>query len=145
VGRLILPDTSAWIELRRATEGPLDVTLTWLLDDGADIAVTEPVVMELLSGARSRRDLVETRELLLNLPMLRVGGLDTYERAADIARICRLHGETIRRGLDCLVAAVAIREDVSVLHADRDFDAIARHTELRVEPVRRPGRGRRSM
>ena len=140
---MILPDTSAWVEVRRATEGPLDVTLTGLLEDGADVAVTEPVVMELLAGARSRRDLVETRELLLNLPMLRVGGLDTYERAADIARICRLHGETIRRGFDCLVAAVAIREGVSVLHADRDFDAIARHTELRVEPVRRSRRRRR--
>lgn len=132
---MILPDTSAWVELRRATESPLDLVLTRLLDGGADVAVSEPVVMELLAGARTRRDLIETRELLLNLPMLRVGGLDTYERAADIARICRLRGETIRRGLDCLVAAVAIREDASVLHADRDFDVIARHTALKVVPV----------
>jgi predicted nucleic acid-binding protein len=110
--------------------------LTHLLDEGADVAVTEPVVMEMLAGARSRRDLVETRQLLLNLPMLRVGGLDTYERAADIARVCRLHGETIRRGVDCLVAAVAIREGVSVIHADRDFDTISRHTELQVAPLR---------
>jgi len=93
--------------------------------------------MELLAGARSRRDLIETRGVLLSLRMLRVGGLDTYERAADIARVCRLHGETVRRGLDCLVAAVAIREGASVLHADRDFDVIARHTPLRLEPARR--------
>lgn len=116
--------------------------LTGLLDSGADVVVTEPVVMEMLAGARSRDDLIATRQVLLNLPMLRVGGLDTYERAADIARICRLHGETIRRGFHCLVAAVAIREGVSVLHADRDFDAIARHTELRIEPVRRSRRRR---
>ena len=32
----------------------------------------------------------------------------------------------------CLVAAVAIREEVPVLHADRDFDLIAEHTSLRV-------------
>lgn len=132
---MILPDTSAWVEFRRATGGPLDLTLTRLLDGGANIAVTEPVVMELLAGTRARHDLIETRQLLLNLPMLRVAGLDTYERAADIARICRLRGETIRRGFDCLVAAVAIREGATVLHADRDFDAIARCAPLRIEPL----------
>ena len=92
--------------------------------------------MELLSGVRSRHDLIDTRRVLLGLPMLRVGGLDTYERAAEIARRCRAGGETIRRGLDCLVAAVAIREGASVLHADRDFEVIARHRPLRLEPLR---------
>jgi predicted nucleic acid-binding protein len=33
--------------------------------------------------------------------------------------------------LDCLVAAVAIRHNIPVLHRDRDFDVLARHTELR--------------
>lgn len=140
---MVLPDTSAWVELRRRTGSPVHLALGTLLRSDREVAVTEPVVMEMLAGARSRADLIETRQLLLGLPMLLVGGLDTYERAADIARTCRLHGETIRRGFDCLVAAVAIREGVSVLHADRDFDAIARHTELRVEPARRSGRRRR--
>jgi predicted nucleic acid-binding protein len=136
VGRLtVLPDTSSWVELRRATGSPVHRRLARLLDEDADVAVTEPVVMELLAGVRSRRDLIDTRRLLLNLRMLRVGGLDTYERAAAIARLCRARGDTVRRGIDCLVASVAIRDRVPVLHADRDFDVIARHTELRVEPV----------
>jgi predicted nucleic acid-binding protein len=33
------------------------------------------------------------------------------------------------------VAAVAVRHDVPVLHRDRDFDVLARHTPLRVVPV----------
>ncbi|MGZ5294241.1 MAG: PIN domain-containing protein [Actinomycetota bacterium] len=37
--------------------------------------------------------------------------------------------------MDCLIAAVAIREGATVLHADRDFDVIARHTDLRIEPL----------
>lgn len=44
-------------------------------------------------------------------------------------------GEPVRSGMDCLIAAVAIRDDATLLHADRDFDVIARHTELRIEPV----------
>ena len=35
--------------------------------------------------------------------------------------------------IDCLIAAVAIEADVPVLHADTDFDVLARHTQLRVE------------
>ncbi|MDQ4070481.1 MAG: VapC toxin family PIN domain ribonuclease, partial [Actinomycetota bacterium] len=48
-------------------------------------------------------------------------------------RTCRRNGETVRRLIDCLVAAVAIRVQASVLHADADFDVLARHTSLRVE------------
>jgi predicted nucleic acid-binding protein len=67
--------------------------------------------------------------------MLPVGGLATYEHAAAIWRSCREAGEQVRDKTDCLIAAVAIREGVTVLHADRDFDAIARHAPLRLEPV----------
>jgi predicted nucleic acid-binding protein len=46
--------------------------------------------------------------------------------------VCSLGGETVRKVDDCLIAAVAIRNDVAVLHDDRDFDVLARHTTLRV-------------
>ncbi len=96
--------------------------------------------MELLAGARTVGEHRAIRTRLLSFPMLRVHGLDTYERAAMIWRACRVGGEPVRNHLDCLVAAVAIREDATVLHADRDFDAIARHTDLRIEPARRSRR-----
>lgn len=34
--------------------------------------------------------------------------------------------------IDYVIAAVAIREHAEVLHHDRDFDAIARHTPLQL-------------
>lgn len=68
--------------------------------------------------------------------MLRVGGLESYERAAAIHRRCRVRGETVRNMTDCLIAAVAIREDVPILALDRDFEVIARHTPLRLHPAR---------
>jgi predicted nucleic acid-binding protein len=106
-----------------------------LLAGAGELVVTEPVVMELLAGARSRAELRATRARLLSFPMLRVGGLATYERAAAVWRICRAAGHTVRDTTDCLIAAVAIREGASILHADRDFDVIAEHTELALEPV----------
>ncbi len=132
---MILPDSSAWIDEIRGTRSPAHLALRRLLGDGAEIAVTEPVVMELLTGTRSPAEYRATRRRLLAFPLLRVGDLVTYERAVAVQRACRAAGEPVRSMIDCLIAAVAIRESASVLHADRDFDVIARHTGLKIEPV----------
>jgi predicted nucleic acid-binding protein len=132
---LILPDSSAWIEEFRRTGTSVQLAMRRALDSGAELVITEPVIMELLVGARSSRELRATRARLLAFPMVRVDDLATYERAAAVWRICRAAGHTLRDTMDCLIAAVAIREGASVLHADRDFDVIAEHTELRIEPV----------
>ena len=132
---MILPDTSAWVEELRKTGSSVHLSLRHHLDTGSDVAVTEPVIMELLAGARSKDELRATRKRMLAFPMLRVDNLVTYERAAVIWRLCRAAGEPVRNTMDCLIAAVAIREGASILHADRDFDAMARHAGLRVEPV----------
>jgi predicted nucleic acid-binding protein len=57
---------------------------------------------------------------------------DDAESAADLYLICRSAGETVRRVNDCLIAAVAIRASLPVLHRDRDFEAIARHSALQL-------------
>lgn len=132
---MILADTSAWIDLRRGNRRAGGARLRRLLEVGADVAVTEPVVMELLAGCRGDHEVAATRRRLLGLTLARVGGLATYERAAAVERACRRADEPIRSGMDCLIAAVAIANDATLLHSDRDFDVIARHTELRLEPV----------
>ena len=48
-------------------------------------------------------------------------------------RTCRRNGDTVRKLIDCLIAAVAMRAELPILHADVDFDAIARHTPLRLD------------
>jgi predicted nucleic acid-binding protein len=132
---MILPDTSAWVEELRKTGSLVHLSLRRHLDAGSEIAVTEPIIMELLAGARSKDELRATRKRMLAFPLLRVDNLVTYERAAVIWRLCRAAGEPLRSTMDCLIAAVAIRESASILHADRDFDVMARHAGLRIEPV----------
>jgi len=41
-------------------------------------------------------------------------------------------GETVRKLIDCLIDAVAARVDAEILHADADFLALARHTDLKL-------------
>jgi predicted nucleic acid-binding protein len=53
-----------------------------------------------------------------------------FEEAAALNRICCRQGETPRKLIDCLIAAIAIRSNVPILHADTDFEVLARHTAL---------------
>lgn len=132
---MILVDSSAWIEFLRASEGPADRALQRLLAAGEEIAVTEPVVMEVLAGVGSGREEEVVRGQLVGFALLSVGGIDAYEQAAEIYRVCRAAGDPVRRLIDCLIAVPAIRAGVPILHADRDFDIISRHTPLEVVPL----------
>jgi predicted nucleic acid-binding protein len=92
--------------------------------------------MELLTAARSRDEGARLRARLLALPCLAVRGLGDFESAAELYRACRGRGATVRKLIDCLIAAVAVRENVTLLHNDRDFEVLARHTRLRTERYR---------
>ena len=88
--------------------------------------------MEVLAGGRDEAHVRQLRALLSRCEFVPVAGLGDYEHAASLYRRCRRAGDTIRALSDCLIAAVAIRAGLPLLHADRDFDVLARHTELRV-------------
>ena len=128
---MALIDTSAWVEYIRGGRGEVRAAVRSSIRSG-EALVTEPVAMELLAGARDGAHARRLANLLAGVGMTRVEGLGDWETAAAIYRTCRAAGHTIRSQIDCLIAAVAIREEVPVLHADRDFGLIARHTPLRV-------------
>jgi predicted nucleic acid-binding protein len=132
---LIVADTSAWVELLRGSDHPAAVALERLIRDSAEVAVTEVVVMELLSGVRPGAPARELRSRLLSFPILTLGGLGDFEEAAAIYRACRAAGHALRGLTDCLIAVPVIRERAALLHNDQDFEVIARHTGLRTQPV----------
>jgi len=129
---VILIDTSAWIEFLRATNSPACERVDALLE--TRIATCDPVRMELLAGARDEQHLNDLRRLLARASVVPTGPGD-YENAAVLYRTCRQGGATVRKLIDCLIAAVAIRAEVPVLHADADFDVLARYTPLQVDPL----------
>lgn len=126
---MILIDTSAWVEFLRDTGSAVCEEVDRLLDD--DIAVCDPIRMEILAGARDEVHLRELRGLIARATIVPTGPGD-YEMAAMLYRTCRSQGETVRKLIDCLIGAVAISESLPVLHSDVDFDVLARHTDLRV-------------
>ena len=128
---MILVDTSAWVEYLRGAGSPTSIRVRGYRDLTDELGITDVVVMELLASADSPGAEQRVEAIADGLPLLPVESVD-YVEAAALYRRCRLRGETVRKLDDCLIAAVAIRNDVPVLHNDRDFDVLARHTALRV-------------
>jgi predicted nucleic acid-binding protein len=126
---VILADTSAWIDYLRHTRTSADRAMESLR--AHEVSITEPVLMELLAGAPSESAAARLHADLVRVERLGVAPAD-YEVAAGIHRTLRRAGRTMRNQLDCLIAAVAIRNRVPVLHNDAAFDFIAHHTALEI-------------
>ena len=129
---MILVDTSLWIEL---LNGRLGSRLSQ--EELLTFATCGPVVQEVLQGLRQDPASEAFREGFLALPILSdpLPGA-TFLSAAEIYRVGRAKGYTIRSSTDCLIAAIAIDNRVPVWHKDRDFESIARYTSLRTRPFR---------
>jgi len=87
--------------------------------DGA--AATEPVIVEVLAGARDERREHDLRRLMQRFDLLRFDPIVDFDAAADIYRTCRRSGITPRGMVDCMIAAVALRHDANILAADADI------------------------
>ena len=126
-----LVDKSALARLRHAK---VAARLTPMMVSG-DVAVCGVVELEVLFSAKNIADFTATRAELAGMPRLDIFESD-FDRAADVlALLCR-SGHHRAAGIpDLIIAAVAEREGVAVLHYDKDFDLIARETRQRVEWV----------
>lgn len=127
---MILIDTSAWIEFLRDTGSATCNRVETLL--AGEIATCDVIRMEVLAGARDDRHLQALRRLLARAAVIPIRPAD-YDEAAALYRLCRQEGETVRKMVDCLIGAIAIRAGVPVLHRDADFSVLARHTDLRID------------
>jgi predicted nucleic acid-binding protein len=122
---VILADTSAWVEYDRSTGSPADERLTELIAADGPVAVTEPIVMEVLAGARSDKREDDLRRLLLRFGLLHFDAAADFDGAVRIYRRCRKAGVTPRGLVDCMIAAVAWRRGATVLAHDADLDQVA--------------------
>lgn len=132
---MILADTSAWVEYDRATGSAVDLRLSALIAAAGPVAVTEPIVMEVVAGARSEERESDLRRLLLRFQLL---GFDTaadFDGAARIYRRCRAAGVTPRGMVDCMIAAVAWRSEATLLAHDADMDRVARVIGIETDPA----------
>jgi predicted nucleic acid-binding protein len=129
---VVLVDSSVWIELfRKSSQLRLESHV-----DFDDIVTCLPVVQEVLQGFDSEPAFVRARESMLALPIVESPlSVDLFAQAVDLYRSGRRLGLTIRSSIDCLIAACAMRNQLEVLHCDRDYDAIAKVSPLRARNI----------
>jgi len=120
---VVLVDTSVWIDVfRRAKPLRLEDHV-----DFDDVVTCLPVIQEVLQGFDQESHYRVARDAMWALPVVESPlTRETVESAVDLYRRARRAGVTVRSGVDCLIAACAIRHGLAVLHADRDFRQLAR-------------------
>jgi predicted nucleic acid-binding protein len=127
---MIMVDSSVWADFLNGAPTRQAEELARLLEDRAVPIVTLPIVVaEVLQGLKTEARFRHVAALLTRLPRL-PETIDTYVAAAQLFRILRKAGVTVRGTIDCLIAQVCIENRASLLCKDRDFDFIARHSPL---------------
>lgn len=135
----VLVDTSAWVEFLRATGSPHHLWVRDAIRREVPLGWTDPILFELMVGARSTERARQLRSLLLRGPVLSMASLADWEDAALLYRRARSRGVTVPSTNDCLIATVAIRSGTPLLARDRDFEALATVTDLTlVDPKQSP-------
>lgn len=131
---MIVVDTTVWVDFFKGANTPEAHHLQELIIEDRSIALTDLIFCEILQGIRADREYERIRQILLEYPIFQMDQLALVEQAAMIYRTCRKRGLTIRKTVDCYIAAVCIDNDLELFHKDLDFDHIARVTPLDIHP-----------
>ncbi len=126
---MVLVDTSAWIQVFR-NKSKIRLESVVDLDE---IVTCLPVVQEVLQGFRDETAYRIARDSMLAFPVVESPlRAEVFDEAVELYRLARRTGRSIRSGVDCLIAACAIRNGLEVMHVNRDFDALANVSPLRI-------------
>jgi predicted nucleic acid-binding protein len=129
---VIVVDTSVWIDVLRGRATRQAQRCVELIEGGEPVALTDVIFTEILQGVPSQNEALLVERHLRAFPILRLQGLEDFALAAELYRISRAQGVTIRKTLDCLIAVPCVRTGAPLLHADADFDRLASCSSLRV-------------
>ena len=130
---MVLVDTSVWVEIfRKPARFRLESAV-----ELEKVVTCPPVIQEVLQGFGDARAFAVARDAMLAMPIVESPmAIEVFMEATELYRHARSSGLTIRSGVDCLIAACAIRNGLAVLHRDRDFAALARISTLETNDIR---------
>jgi predicted nucleic acid-binding protein len=127
---MVLVDSSVWIDYFNGRSTPQTDALDGLL--GSELVILGDLILtEVLQGFRTDKDYRTARELLEPLDVRTLGGRAVALAAAEHYRILRRRGVTVRKTIDVIIGTYCILNRLPLLHADQDFDPMAKHLGLR--------------
>ena len=128
---MILVDTSVWIDYFRNTKCKEVERLDSLLASRQPVSICGIVLTEVLAGISSESEAAQILDLFGRVITLPITDKD-YLLGAELYRSARRSGMTVRRVVDCIIAACAISNSARLFHRDRDFDTLARISKLKL-------------
>lgn len=128
---VILADTTVWVDFFHGNDTPQVAELESCIASGEDICLCGVILTEILQGIRDDSEYARTLALFDSFPLLPMER-HTFVIAVELYRTLRKRGITIRKTIDCLIAAVAIEHDIPLLHNDGDFDPMEKFCGLKV-------------
>lgn len=124
---MFLVDTSVWIEVFKRPSG-IDLERHAQLDE---MVTCLPIVQEVLQGFREESAFRKAREAFMAFPVVESPLSEgVFIEAVGLYRNARRNGLTVRSSVDCVIAACALRNNLTVLHRDRDFSSLAKISGL---------------
>lgn len=128
---MIVVDSSVWVDYFNGQATPQTDALDRLLPR-ALVLMGDIILTEVLQGFRNDRDFRKARRLLEPLAFGGMLGKDVALQSASNYRRLRHQGITVRKTIDVIIATFCILNGHSLLHSDRDFDAMENHLGLTV-------------
>lgn len=116
----IIVDTSVWIEYLKSRPILAETLDRYLLAER--IFTVGPVIAELLQGAKTEKDYQVLKSSIDGLPLIETG-LQDWIDAGSISFKLRKKGVTVPITV-CLIAAVAMRHNASIMAHNRHFAKI---------------------
>ena len=106
------------------------------MQSDASLGLPGIVLQEVLSGLQSEKAFRDLRAKLLGAFRILPASVDDHVEAARLKNVCISKGAKVS-GIDCLIAATAIAGGYQLFTADKDFETIRQHTNLRIFEVPR--------
>ena len=97
-----------------------------------EIVVGDLILAEVLQGFRDQRDFMRAKTALLKFQVIEMLGENIAIESAIHYRTLRTMGITVRKTIDCLIATRCLEDNLTLLHADKDYDPFEQHLGLLV-------------
>ncbi len=117
-------DTSVWIEFFKGNKSDQTRLLVYHLENDLPVYYCPVILQEVLQGIKKDSEYEEVIDAFTVLNKLYADPYQAATGAAEIYRNLRKKGITIRKGNDCLIAWYGIKNNLEIIHCDRDFDMI---------------------
>jgi predicted nucleic acid-binding protein len=127
----ILVDTSVWVDFLNGYPSLEQATLAALIESDHDLCTCGVVIAEVFQGLRRDKGRERFAQSFRELTYLDPSGVDLYFRAAEVYRLLRARGFTVRSTTDCLIATLAEESGAAVLARDRDMKIILESSLVR--------------